>query len=94
MKKNRSSTMSPCRSVLIRLTGIHGPSASGKSTLLKLLMRFWDVDAGSVRIGNVDVRDLRTTALRAHESYMTQDTHLFHDTIENNIRFVRPAGHA
>ena len=73
-----------------QMTGIHGPSGSGKSTLLKLLMRFWDVDMGSVRIGNDDVRDLRTTALRAHESYMTQDTHLFHDTIENNIRFVRP----
>lgn len=73
-----------------RMIGIQGKSGSGKSTILKLLMRFWDVDQGSVRIGGQNVKAFRTASLRDYESYMTQDTHLFHDTIENNIRLVKP----
>lgn len=67
------------------ITGIHGASGSGKSTLLKLLMRFWDVDQGSVTVDGEDVRRIPTGRLRDMESYVTQETHLFHDSIANNI---------
>ncbi len=70
--------------------GIHGASGSGKSTLLKLLMRFWDVDSGRVSMSNVDIREVDTAALRQIESYVTQDTYLFHDTIANNIAVGKP----
>ena len=73
-----------------RVVGIHGVSGSGKSTLLKLLMRFWDVDSGAVRISGRDIRDLETSKLRDMESYVTQDTYLFHDTIANNIAVGKP----
>lgn len=73
-----------------QMTGIFGASGSGKSTLLKLLMRFWDVHKGSVIIDDKNVAHIQTASLRKHESYMTQETYLFHDTIENNIRFVKP----
>ena len=62
---------------------------SGKSTLLKLFMRFWDVNRGSIRIGSRDIRNINTTKLRDMESFMTQDTHLFCDSIRNNIRIAR-----
>ncbi len=67
------------------ITGIHGPSGTGKSTILKLLMRFWDPDQGSVNIGSHDIKAIATSSLRNHESYVTQETQLFHDTIGNNI---------
>lgn len=67
------------------VTGIHGASGSGKSTLLKLLMRFWDVDGGRVLVSGEDVRRIPTGRLRAAESYVTQETYLFHDSIANNI---------
>lgn len=67
------------------IIGIHGVSGSGKSTLLKLLMRFWDVQQGSVNISTTDVREINTTNLRDMQSYVTQETHLFQDTIANNI---------
>ena len=73
-----------------RITGIHGPSGCGKSTLLKLLMRFWDVDSGGVYISGEDVRSIPTARLRAAEAYVTQETHLFHDTIAANIAIGRP----
>lgn len=73
-----------------RITGIHGPSGCGKSTLLKLLMRFWDVDSGGVYISGEDVRSIPTAHLRAAEAYVTQETHLFHDTIAANIAIGRP----
>ena len=73
-----------------RITGIHGASGSGKSTLLKLLMRFWDVDAGSVSVNGADVRTIPTRQLRDMESYVTQETHLFHDSIANNIGIAKP----
>ena len=68
---------------------ITGRSGSGKSTLLKLLMRFWDVTEGAVRISGHDVRGVNTASLRAVESYMTQDTHLFVGTIGDNLRIAR-----
>ncbi|MGI6033904.1 MAG: amino acid ABC transporter ATP-binding/permease protein [Coriobacteriales bacterium] len=73
-----------------KITGIHGPSGSGKSTLLKLLMRFWDVDSGSVSISDTDVRSINTKSLRDNESYVTQETDLFHDSIANNIAIGKP----
>lgn len=73
-----------------KITGIHGASGSGKSTLLKLLMRFWDVQDGSVSVDGTDVRKIPTKHLRNMESYVTQETHLFHDSIANNIAIAKP----
>ena len=73
-----------------KITGIHGASGSGKSTLLKLLMRFWDVQDGSVSVDGTDVRKIPTRHLRDMESYVTQETHLFHDSIANNIAIAKP----
>lgn len=69
-----------------RTLGITGKSGSGKSTLLRLLMRFWDVDAGRIEISNTDLREINTESLRHLESFVTQETQLFDDTIENNIK--------
>ena len=68
-----------------KIFGIHGPSGCGKSTLLKLLMRFWDVQSGSVSLSKKDIRTIDTASLRSAESYVTQETSLFRDTIANNI---------
>lgn len=68
-----------------KIIGIHGASGFGKSTMLKLLMRFWDVQQGSVNINGKNIKKLPTTTLRKLEGYMTQETHLFHDSIANNI---------
>lgn len=73
-----------------KIIGIHGVSGSGKSTLLKLLMRFWNVDQGSVRVSGEDVKNIPTKRLRDAESYVTQETHLFHDSIANNIAIGKP----
>ena len=73
-----------------KITGIHGASGSGKSTLLKLLMRFWDVNQGSVSVDGEDIRKIQTRHLRDMESYVTQETHLFHDSIANNIAVGSP----
>ena len=73
-----------------KITGIHGASGSGKSTILKLLMRFWDVQAGRVSVDGTDVREISTKHLRDMESYVTQETHLFHDSIANNIAIAKP----
>lgn len=69
-----------------QITGLTGKSGSGKSTILKLLMRFWDVNQGSVKIGGVDIKEVETAHLRKNQSLVTQDTHLFHDTIGENVR--------
>ncbi|MGN0793441.1 MAG: thiol reductant ABC exporter subunit CydC [Aristaeellaceae bacterium] len=69
--------------------GITGRSGSGKSTLLRLLMRFWDVQQGSIRLSTTDIRRVNTANLRRMESLVTQDTHLFCDSIRNNIRIAR-----
>lgn len=73
-----------------RIIGIHGASGSGKSTLLMLFMRFWDVQGGQVKISGKDVRNINTGDLRHMESYVTQETHLFHDSIANNIGIGKP----
>ena len=72
-----------------KIVGIHGVSGSGKSTLLKLLMRFWDVDSGKILVNGKDVRNIPTSRLRDTESYVTQETHLFHDSIAENIAVAK-----
>ena len=72
-----------------KIVGIHGKSGCGKSTLLKLIMRFWDVDKGEIKFGNDNIKEIDTTELRDIESYLTQETYLFNDTIEANIRLAR-----
>ena len=67
-----------------------GRGGSGQSTLLKLLMRFWDRQSGAVTISERDVRNINTSDLRSMQGYMTQDTDLFHDTILKNILIARP----
>ena len=71
------------------VVGIVGRSGSGKSTLLKLLMRFWDVQKGRVRLSDTDVSHINTVNLRDMESFVTQETHLFHDSIKNNLRIAK-----
>lgn len=73
-----------------KIVGIHGASGSGKSTLLKLLMRFWDTDGGSVSLSEKNVKRINTTDLRNMESFVTQETYLFHDSIANNIAVGKP----
>lgn len=70
------------------IVGIVGRSGSGKSTLLKLLMRFWNVQKGSVKISEKDIDKINTSNLRDMESFVTQETHLFHDSIKNNLRIA------
>ncbi len=72
-----------------KIIGIQGRSGSGKSTLLKLLMRFWTVQHGSVQVSGKGVDDINTTNLRDMESFVTQETHLFHDSIRNNLRIAK-----
>ena len=69
--------------------GITGRSGSGKSTLLKLLMRFWTVQQGKVKLSDTSVEEINTANLREMESFVTQDTHLFHDSIRNNLRIAK-----
>lgn len=71
-----------------KIIGIKGKSGSGKSTLLKLLMRFWDIKSGALKISKTDIKEINTNALRNTESYTTQDTSIFKDTIENNIKIA------
>ncbi|MDR2615755.1 MAG: ABC transporter ATP-binding protein/permease [Oscillospiraceae bacterium] len=73
-----------------RITGVTGKSGSGKSTFLKLLMRFWDAPPGSLFISDARVSEITTAHLRRLEGFVTQDTELFHDTIEANIKLGRP----
>lgn len=72
------------------IIGIMGKSGSGKSTLLKLLMRFFPVSEGSITISEKEIGDVNTSNLRDLESYVTQDTHMFHDSIANNIKIAKP----
>ncbi|MFI6344294.1 ABC transporter ATP-binding protein [Streptomyces sp. NPDC050560] len=72
------------------MTALVGPSGSGKTTVSKLIPRFWDVDAGVVRIGGVDVRDIDTEVLMSRISAVFQDVYLFQGTILENIRVGRP----
>ena len=72
-----------------KIVGIVGKSGSGKSTLLKLFMHFWDVGNGRVEISGRDIAGINTADLRDMESFMTQETHLFHDSIRSNLRIAR-----
>lgn len=71
------------------VVGIVGKSGSGKSTLLKLLMRFWEVQQGSISLSGREINRINTDNLRDMESFVTQETHLFHDSIANNLRIAR-----
>ena len=72
-----------------KIIGIVGRSGSGKSTLLKLFMRFWQVRQGTVKVSGKDVDQINTANLRDMESFVTQETHLFHDSIRNNLRIAK-----
>ena len=72
-----------------KIIGIVGRSGSGKSTLLKLFMRFWTVQSGKIAISDTDVNDINTKSLREAESFVTQETHLFKDSIKNNIKIAK-----
>lgn len=71
------------------IIGIYGKSGCGKSTLLKLLMRFWEVDKGAITIGGKNINEINTSDLRKMQSFVTQDTYLFNDTIANNIGIAK-----
>ncbi|MDO0924700.1 ABC transporter ATP-binding protein [Streptomyces sp. TG1A-8] len=73
-----------------RTVALVGSSGAGKSTIAQLLPRLYDVDAGAVRIGGIDVRDLTAASLRAVLGMVTQDGHLFHDTVRANLLLARP----
>lgn len=72
-----------------KVVGITGKSGSGKSTFLKLLMRFWETDKGSIKISDRNIGEINTTNLRDIESFVTQETHLFSDSIFNNLRVAK-----
>ena len=71
------------------ILGIHGRSGSGKSTLLKLLMRFYDPKSGSIKINGENLPNINTCSLRDNMAYITQQTYIFNETIEENIRLAR-----
>nr|WP_315540044.1 thiol reductant ABC exporter subunit CydC [uncultured Haemophilus sp.] len=71
------------------ILGIHGRSGSGKSTLLKLLMRFYDPKSGSIKINGETLPNINTRSLRENMAYITQQTYIFNETIEENIRLAR-----
>ncbi|KAA6223376.1 ABC transporter ATP-binding protein [Streptomyces albofaciens JCM 4342] len=73
-----------------RMVALVGSSGAGKSTIAQLLPRLYDVDAGAVRLGGVDVRDLTADSIRETLGMVTQDGHLFHDTIRENLLLARP----
>ena len=72
------------------VTAFVGPSGSGKSTLAKLIARFWDVDAGAVLVGGIDIREMSLTDLTEKISYVSQDNFLFNMSLRDNIRIGRP----
>ena len=72
-----------------QIIGINGRSGSGKSTLLKLFMRFWKVQQGDLQISGRTLEDINTDNLRRLQSFVTQQTHLFHDSIRNNLRIAK-----
>lgn len=72
-----------------KIIGITGKSGSGKSTLLKLMMRFWKTNQGHIKISQRDIEEINTSNLRQMESFVSQQTYLFHDTIANNLRIAK-----
>jgi ATP-binding cassette, subfamily B, bacterial len=73
-----------------QLTALVGPSGAGKTTITSLVARLYDPDAGAVRIGGLDLRDVTQTSLHDVVGVVTQDAHLFHDTIRENLLYARP----
>ena len=73
-----------------RMVAVVGPSGSGKTTLVSLVPRLYDVTGGAVLVDGVDVRRLKQASLRAAIGTVTQDPHLFHDTVASNLRYARP----
>ena len=73
-----------------RMVALVGTSGAGKSTIAQLIARLYDVDSGAVRLGGTDVRDLRAESIRSAVGMVTQDGHLFHDTVRANIVLPRP----
>lgn len=71
------------------IVGLQGKSGCGKSTLLRLLMRFWDTTSGTIDIDLVNIKRINTQSLRDNESFMTQDSYLFRDTIKNNLKIAK-----
>lgn len=71
------------------MIGIVGKSGSGKSTLLKLMMRFWEAQKGNISISHTNINYINTSSLRNIESYVTQQTHLFHDSIKENLKIAK-----
>lgn len=72
------------------IVGIMGPSGCGKSTLLKLMMRFWDADAGTISLGERILKRQKEVPLYSHYNYMTQSTSLFTGTIQDNLLVAKP----
>lgn len=71
-----------------KVISITGPSGSGKSTVLKLMMRFWDVDNGKITMSGTDIRNIKTKSLRSNQSLVSQETQLFNESIEANIKIA------
>ena len=74
-----------------RLTALVGPSGAGKTTICHLLARLYDPNSGSVRIGGYDLRDVTLDSLRETVGVVTQDAHMFHDTVRMNLTYARPS---
>jgi ATP-binding cassette subfamily B protein len=74
-----------------QMVALVGPSGAGKTTITHLVARLYDVDAGAVRVGGHDVRDVTLQSLEDVVGYVTQDAHMFHDTIRTNLLYANPA---
>jgi ATP-binding cassette subfamily B protein len=72
------------------MVALVGPSGAGKTTITHLVARLYDVTGGAVRVGGADVRDVTLQSLEDAVGYVTQDAHMFHDTIRENLRYARP----